>query len=847
MAFDFSDLQKLFSVAPGGTELSRPLNDGVAERIRQILNSGGPDERRVDLPPLIRHVLLREGHRRGSSAQIRLPGGNGWPDEVVWKLHSIRTYRIAGDLLLEAESWTPSWLDRSEGDVFSDAFSETEVRVDGRCPADPFIVDATGFDTYSCPGQREAVRAAFLMPPGETLIVNLPTGAGKSLAGYAPALTARQDGHLTVFIVPTVALAVDQERQLQRFLRKRGQQTYPLAWHGGTPADARSQIRQRLRSGSQRILFTSPEAVTGSLLGQVTDSARAGWLRYLVIDEAHLVSQWGDEFRPAFQALSGLRNSLLRVAPKGHESRTLLLSATFTEETIATLSTLFGPVDVVQNISAVHVRPEPQYWFYGAASLEEKRERSTEALRHAPRPFILYVTKRADARQWERVLSELGMKRFKRYDGEISGRPDVSREILTSWAENKLDGIVATSAFGVGIDKEDVRTVIHATIPETLDRFYQEVGRGGRDGRPSISLLIFEKNDWSLPRRLATPKIVSDEVGLERWQAMFQGGLVVSEELVEVDLKAIRLGLTGDNDYNVAWNLRTLLLLCRAGVIELDVSPYSQTDQDVEPTGSTPTARVWVRIKDYSHMQAATWARKVQPARERSARAGLWSFDLMKKLVGGRHEVSDILANLYTIRTETHEINVARSCGGCPLHRGPSERLLGYQPPLPAPLARVEASANLGWGETFPDLPQSLVFVFYEGSSMTAVIKSKMLDFVGWLVGSCGITEVAVRVGSELLTTVGWRGLYKRAERGILLHRDIDDGQYEPYSPLPRVTVYDRPLEGDMLACARRLVRPFHVILLPSETRDPGNDGKRLIETTLMGARLNDLLQRLTQ
>ena len=82
---------------------------------------------------------------------------------------------------------------------------------------------------------------------------------------------------------------------------------WPLAWFGGLPQEKRSEIRRRLRNGSQRILFTSPEALTTSLLRAVLDAAGAGMLRYLVIDEAHLVTQWGDEFRPSFQALAGLR------------------------------------------------------------------------------------------------------------------------------------------------------------------------------------------------------------------------------------------------------------------------------------------------------------------------------------------------------------------------------------------------------------------------------------------------------------------------------------------------------------------------------------------------------------
>ena len=163
-------------------------------------------------------------------------------------------------------------------------------------------------------------------------------------------------------------------------------------------------------------------------------------------------------------------------------------------------------------ISAVHLRPEPQYWFSHADSFTEKESKVLEALRYAPRPFILYVTKQQDCVKWEKILKSNGYERIARFDGKTS---DTDRKhIIDAWIKNKLDGVLATSAFGVGIDKGDVRTVIHATIPETLDRFYQEVGRGGRDGKPSVSLVIYEDSDWDICRKMANPTLISNELVL---------------------------------------------------------------------------------------------------------------------------------------------------------------------------------------------------------------------------------------------------------------------------------------------------------------------------------------------
>ncbi len=165
-------------------------------------------------------------------------------------------------------------------------------------------------------------------------------------------------------------------------------------------------------------------------------------------------------------------------------------------------------------VSAVHLRPEPQYWFYKAASRQDKQGRILEALRHAPRPFILYVTQRNETTDWKLILVQAGLRRIATFHGNT---PDNRRrEIIADWVANRLDGVIATSAFGVGLDKSDVRTVIHATIPETLDRYYQEVGRGGRDGKHSASLLVFDHSDWELPARLAAPAMITEELGMGR-------------------------------------------------------------------------------------------------------------------------------------------------------------------------------------------------------------------------------------------------------------------------------------------------------------------------------------------
>ncbi len=854
MSLSVADVQAALTDWPRTPFPSEPRDDGIGERLRQILFAGGDPQANqlpaAELAPLMRQYLLRESWRVGSEIRLRVPASSVWPSVSDWTRHGIKAFAVGGDFVLSAVPWHPTWLENDDRGVFEEAFTEQNVRTEGRCEADPFIAEATGYAFYSCPGQREAIRAAFLMRPGDTLIVNLPTGSGKSLVGHAPALVNRQDGALTLFVVPTVALAIDQARQMGTYLKRNNSRLWPLAWHGGTSPEERAEIRQRLQSGTQRILFTSPEAVTTSLLRTVVETAQAGMLRYLVIDEAHLVAQWGDEFRPAFQALAGLRNGLLRQAPHGG-FRTLLLSATFTAETVEILADLFGPPEHVQAVSAVHLRPEPQYWFHHASSKKEKRERVLEALRYAPRPFILYVTRRQDAREWLSTLrDEVGLRRIACFEGE-TGQSD-RQKIIEDWVCNRLDGIVATSAFGVGIDKNDVRTIIHATIPETLDRYYQEVGRGGRDGFSSISLLVFDDTDWALPERLAAPKIISDELGIDRWRALHDSkGNEDHDGLVQINLDAVPRHLTGGSDYNASWNMRTLLLMCRAGLIALDIDNSNEifgiADEFSPSSPLAAMARVRVRILDHGHLLAGVWESRVGPARSRTYQAAVRNLRLMKLLLVGEREVGETLAELYRIRLAPWPVDVTRVCGGCPSDRKTKTAPASYHVPCAAPIIRISDSDGSRWFQYFPWLDPTLLYVTYEGNIDAPSVQHSIVRFVGWLISECGVRELATGFGTGLKTSLAWHRLYRQSLDGVVLYRSLGQFDEEPYSPLARVSVFDGEARGDLLERTCRIQRPVHIVLIPIATPDPINHNRLLMQTATNGAKLAQLLETLSQ
>src|SRR5262249_52211360 len=180
-----------------------------------------------------------------------------------------------------------------------------------------------------------------------------------------------------------------------------------------------------------------------------------------------------------------------------------------------------------------------------------------EAVRRLPRPLLLYVSRRKHAEDWAaRLRDEEQIFRL----GFVHGGSGDREGVVEKWRRNQLDIVVATSAFGLGMDKGDVRAVIHACVPETADRFYQEVGRGGRDGRASLSLAVYTDADLADAAQLNRERIITAKRGLERWEAMRATAVDVPgrDGVYRVDLRARPSDVASDSEANLAWNLRTL-------------------------------------------------------------------------------------------------------------------------------------------------------------------------------------------------------------------------------------------------------------------------------------------------
>lgn len=652
--------------------------DGLLDRLRQclhdlLLKKGTATF--VDLIALLRHWLLAQA-RGGEAPWLAVPLEPPWPASQAWRDHGFEVADLASSAQIRPHYPRMRWLG-DQHDLFDDAFNGVEARLPTRLPSDPPLRSLLGLPTYTGPGQREAVRALMHLPADTTLIANLPTGSGKSLLAQLPPLAANQ-GTLTLVIVPTVSLAIDQGRRMAELFEQQDPQwtNRPLSFHSGLTKDERAAVFQALRRGEQRVLFTSPEAATGSLRSLLVDCAREGRISHVVIDEAHLVVTWGSGFRPAFQLLPALiaRLRQARGPDAPQPVRVVLASATLTPHTVASLQRQFAGTMGHSIVSGIFLRPEPRYAMKLTVSPKTREDQVLDAVLKAPRPFLLYVTRPDEATAWVEFLSEHGLGRVAAFTGETHAQ---QRQLLMEkWDNNALDGMVATSAFGLGVDKNDVRVVIHATLPETLDRFYQEVGRSGRDGLASASLLLYTKEDVEQARGMAGPRLIGNDLGYERWEAMLDDPSrpITADGEILVSLNRLRAGLSSEGRSNRIWNLRTLNLMASAGLIEItglsaSALESAASNHDQEYT-DTQVKFASVRILQPNHRDVLVFGERMNAARVSLLQATTDAFSLMYQAAQEQIEISQALIQLYGLALPNHWGPVTAFCGGCSQHWG---------------------------------------------------------------------------------------------------------------------------------------------------------------------------------
>lgn len=328
-----------------------------------------------------------------------------------------------------------------------------------------------GYDSFR-PLQEDIIQSLL---SGNDTIGLLPTGGGKSITFQVPALLF--DG-LTIVVSPLISLMKDQVDNLfERGIRA-------VYFHSGLTRRETKLALDRCRLEKVKLAYISPERLKQKTF---VDEMRQWRVSAIVVDEAHCISQWGYDFRPSYLAISDLRD----IFP---EAPVLALTASATPDVVSDIAdklkmkspSIFSKSFARDNISYIVRRDE------------HKEGRLLKVLANTSGTSIVYVRSRRKSRELANMLRAEGIS-ADYYHAGLSAEEKSDRQ--DKWKSGEIRVIVATNAFGMGIDKPDVRVVVHYDLPSSLEEYYQEAGRAGRDGLPSYAVLLVSKSDKGLLTR----------------------------------------------------------------------------------------------------------------------------------------------------------------------------------------------------------------------------------------------------------------------------------------------------------------------------------------------------------
>lgn len=336
------------------------------------------------------------------------------------------------------------------------------------------LKDYWGYDNFRGI-QEDIIRS---IGSGRDTLGLMPTGGGKSITFQVPAMA--KDG-LCIVITPLIALMKDQVRNL----RDRGIKA--IAIYSGMTREEIIIALENCIFGNYKFLYISPERLDTEIFRTKLRSMKVSMI---TVDESHCISQWGYDFRPAYLKISEIRNLLPGVP-------VLALTATATPEVVKDIQQRLA----FKEENVFRMSFERKNLAYIIRRTESKQEELLHILKHVDGSAIVYAHNRKRTKEYAQLLNENGITATFYHAGLSNDTKDQRQK---SWVKGETRVMVATNAFGMGIDKPDVRLVVHVDIPDSPEAYFQEAGRGGRDGKKAYAVLLYERSDKTTLKKRIT-------------------------------------------------------------------------------------------------------------------------------------------------------------------------------------------------------------------------------------------------------------------------------------------------------------------------------------------------------
>ncbi len=336
------------------------------------------------------------------------------------------------------------------------------------------LKDYWGYDNFR--GIQEDIILS--IGSGRDTLGLMPTGGGKSITFQVPALA--KDG-LCIVITPLIALMKDQVRNL----RERGIKA--IAIYSGMTREEIIIALENCIFGNYKFLYISPERLDTEIFRIKLRSMKVSMI---TVDESHCISQWGYDFRPAYLKISEIRNLLPDIP-------VLALTATATPEVVKDIQQRLA----FKEENVFRMSFERKNLAYIVRKTENKQEELLHILKHVQGSAIVYAHNRKRTKEYSQMLNENGITATFYHAGLNNDTKDQRQK---SWVKGETRVMVATNAFGMGIDKPDVRLVVHIDIPDSPEAYFQEAGRGGRDGEKAYAVLLYAKSDKATLKKRIT-------------------------------------------------------------------------------------------------------------------------------------------------------------------------------------------------------------------------------------------------------------------------------------------------------------------------------------------------------